>query len=65
MVTSGSVNTAIVGTYTITYDVTDSSGNSATQIIRTIKVVDTTAPAIILTGDSILTLNRGQSFTDP
>jgi hypothetical protein len=32
------VNTAVVGTYTVTYNVTDRSGNAATAITRTVRV---------------------------
>ena len=43
----------IVGTYTVTYDVTDSSGNSAEQKTRTVNVVDTTVPELsTLTSDA-------------
>jgi hypothetical protein len=38
IVVSNPVNTAVVGDYTVTYNVTDSSGNSATQITRTVSV---------------------------
>jgi hypothetical protein len=34
----GSVNTAIVGDYAVTYDVADSSGNAAAQAKRTVRV---------------------------
>ena len=44
------VNTAVVGSYVVTYDVTDSSGNPATQVTRTVDVVDTTVPVITLVG---------------
>jgi hypothetical protein len=47
VVVSGSVNTSAVGTYTLTYSVTDSNGLSATPIIRTVVV---TAPIAQLTG---------------
>jgi len=43
------VNTATVGTYTITYNISDANGNAATQITRTVNVVsppDTTLPII-------------------
>jgi len=43
---STAVNTALVGSYSVTYDVTDSSGNPAIQVIRTVDVVDTTPPTI-------------------
>ena len=36
---SGSVNTAVVGSYIITYNATDSAGNPATAVTRTVKVV--------------------------
>jgi len=34
------VNTSIVGTYEVTYDVTDVGGLSATQVIRTVTVIE-------------------------
>ena len=40
-----SVNTA--GTYTITYNVSDAAGNPATEVTRTVNVVDTFAPKTI------------------
>ncbi len=42
------VNTALTGTYIVTYDVTDAGGNPATQVTRTVNVVDTTVPTISL-----------------
>src|SRR3989344_2528454 len=50
IVTANPVDTNIIGTYFVTYDVMDSSGNPATQITRTVNVVDTTAPIITLVG---------------
>lgn len=49
IVTVNPVNTAVVGPYTVTYNVNDSAGNPATQITRTVNVVaapDTTPPVI-------------------
>src|SRR5207249_2449947 len=46
IVTVNPVNTSLVGTYTITYNVSDSSGNAATQVTRTVNVVHTGAPII-------------------
>ncbi|MDB2664733.1 DUF5011 domain-containing protein, partial [Porticoccaceae bacterium] len=62
---TGSVNTAAAGTYTLTYNVTDDAGNAATPVTRTVVVSDTTAPVITLTGDASITLEVGDSFTDP
>jgi len=45
--TSGTVDTSIVGSYTLTYTATDASGNDATAVVRTVNVVDTTAPEVI------------------
>jgi len=42
----------MVGTYEIFYDSTSSAGNAATTVIRTVNVVDTTAPVITLLGDN-------------
>ncbi|WP_452598301.1 reprolysin-like metallopeptidase, partial [Pontimicrobium sp. MEBiC01747] len=38
IVTSGSVNTASEGTYTITYNVSDAAGNAAIEVVRTVVV---------------------------
>ena len=37
-------NTAIVGTYTVSYNVSDSAHNAAIEVIRTVHVTDQTAP---------------------
>ena len=64
IVTSGSVNTNVAGTYTITYSVSDAAGNSDSTT-RTVTVnPDTTAPVISLVGASIINLNVGDSYTD-
>lgn len=39
-------DTKIVGVYTVTYNVSDSSGNDADEQTRTVNVLDTTAPVI-------------------
>ena len=44
---SGSVNTAVPGSYTLTYSTSDSSSNAATAT-RTVNVVDTALPALTL-----------------
>lgn len=43
-----SVNTSVVGAYTITYNVSDAAGNPATEVTRTVNVSDVDAP--IFTG---------------
>lgn len=43
-VITGNVDTSTIGTYIIEYNATDLSGNQATKVTRTVKVVDTIAP---------------------
>ena len=62
---TSTVDTSIVGSYTVTYTATDSSGNEATAVVRTVNVVDTTAPVIILNGDNPMNIEVGGTFTDP
>jgi hypothetical protein len=65
IITTGAVNTAVAGTYTITYNVSDAAGNAATPIIRTVIVLaDTTPPTISLVGDTTITLMVGDTYTD-
>ena len=64
--TTGSVNTNLVGTYTITYTAKDKTGNTATAT-RTVNVVaakDTTPPVITLAGSNPVTITVGTSYTD-
>ena len=58
------VDTSTVGNYTVTYNVTDTSGNAATEVIRTVSVVDTTAPVITLNGAASVTIEVGSSYND-
>ena len=59
--------TTTPGTYTITYNVSDTSNNAATQVTRLVTVVaspDTTVPVITLTGDASITHEAGADYTD-
>ena len=59
------VNTGVPGTYIVTYDASDSSGNSATQVTRTVNVADNNPPVITLNGPATIIIDIGDSFTDP
>ena len=59
---SGSVNTAVIGTYSIQYRKVDAAGNQSNTVTRTISVTDQTNPIVILTGSSI-TVNFGLGYT--
>lgn len=56
------VNT--VGTYAITYNVSDAAGNAAVQVTRTVNIVDTTPPVITLTGNTTINKTVGETYTD-
>jgi len=50
IITVSNVNTSVAGNYTVTYNVTDTAGNSAQEIIRTVNV---TPGAVTTTGVDI------------
>ena len=57
------VNTANLGSYTITYDCTNGL-QDADQQSRTVTVVDDPPPVLALTGQATVTLECGGSYTD-
>ena len=57
------VNQDGVGDYTVTYDVVDSHGNPATQVTRTVHVVDTTIPVISMNGTDMI-IEVGAPYVD-
>ena len=59
------LNTNRTGTYTLTFNVTDTAGNDAEEVVRKVTVQDTTAPAITLDGDSVVIINVRQPYEDP
>ena len=62
------VDTSTPGTYTITYDAQDQSGNTATQLTRTVNVVGSSGSASIsgtLTQNNTLTAVLDHSIQDP
>lgn len=66
IVSVSNVDTGAVGTYTITYNVTDSAGNPAAEVVRTVIVTgDQTKPVVTLLGDNPYELPVFESFNDP
>jgi hypothetical protein len=59
-----SVDTNTIGSYTVTYTTSDAAGNTASQVTRTVNVVDTTAPVITLIGEAIVTVEAGSDYVD-
>ncbi|MBV1889227.1 MAG: HYR domain-containing protein, partial [Proteobacteria bacterium] len=52
VVATSNVDTSTLGTYTVTYNVSDGSGNAAIPITRTVHVIDVNEPVITLVGDN-------------
>ncbi len=63
IVTTSTVDSNTIGSYTVTYAVEDSSGNVATAV-RTVNVVDTGMPVITILGDNPATVEVGSSYVD-
>ena len=64
VIASGSVNTNVLGSYVLSYNYTDSNGNAASTVTRTVTVVDTTAPVLTLTGDQNIIHEAGVEYMD-
>ncbi|WP_298543369.1 immunoglobulin-like domain-containing protein [uncultured Aquimarina sp.] len=58
------VDTNTVGSYSVRYNATDTSGNNAIEVIRTVNVVDTTAPVISLIGANPQEIELGAGYTE-
>ena len=64
VIDNSAVDTSTIGSYTVTYNVTDASGNSATQITRTVNVVDVSGPIITLSGADPQIIEACDIYTD-
>jgi ABC-type uncharacterized transport system auxiliary subunit len=61
---TGEVNASAPGVYMLSYNYTDAAGNVAQTVTRTVHVVDTTAPLIVLNGDASITHEAGTAYLD-
>jgi parallel beta-helix repeat protein len=67
IVINAAVNTAAVGSYTVTYNVSDAAGNVAVELTRTVTVQaaeDTIKPVITLSGANPQTIIFGHAYTE-
>ena len=62
--TTGSLDVKTPGSYTLTYTATDSAGNEAIPLSRTVNVVDTTGPVITLIGERTVYHTPGIIYSD-
>jgi large repetitive protein len=60
---SGTVDTSTLGSYLVEFMKVDTSGNSGTAV-RTVNVVDTTAPVVTLSGATPVTIFSGSVYSD-
>ncbi|BCE00047.1 BspA family leucine-rich repeat surface protein [Marinicellulosiphila megalodicopiae] len=63
-VITGEVNNDVLGTYTLTYNVSDSSGNVASEVTRNVIIVDTQSPEITLNGESFTRIFLGETYLE-
>lgn len=64
IITVNNVNSNVVGTYAVTYNVSDLSGNPAAEVVRTVNVTpDATAPVITLNSGN-KSIYQGTIYTD-
>jgi len=66
IVTVNPVNTNVIGTYTVTYNVEDAAGNHAVQKTRTVHVVTCPPPvnhAPIITSSPVTQVNEGATYS--
>ena len=62
---TGTINVNVMGTYTLTYNVNDGSGNAATPYMLVVKIDDIEAPVLKLNGQSDMTVDVKTVFVDP
>ena len=58
------VDTSLVGTYVVTYNVSDAADNPAEEVIRTVFVEDNTPPVITLVGANPQEIEVGAGYTE-
>jgi len=62
---TSTVDENVPGNYSVTYECSDSIGNSALQVVRNVNVVDTIPPVITLTPDCVGGIIQIADGTDP
>ena len=65
VIDASAVDTSTPGSYSVTYDISDSGGNAAAQVVRTVNVVDTTPPVITLAGGDLTIECHIGTFAEP
>jgi len=61
-VDDSTVTPSIAGTYSVVYNATDTAGNAASTVVRTVNVSDTEPPVITILGQNPMTIDQGDLF---
>jgi len=64
IIITGLADTNALGDYYVRYNVSDSSGNTADEVLRNVHIVDTTKPIITLTGENPVNTFVGDPYND-
>ncbi|TYB73993.1 immunoglobulin-like domain-containing protein, partial [Bizionia myxarmorum] len=64
LIDASAVNMNVVGSYVVTYNVTDAHTNAAVEVQRTIIVEDNTTPTITLNGAATITVEACGTYTE-
>ena len=64
IVAGDTVDYTTLGIYNITYNVSDAKGNPAIEKIRTVNVIDTTNPVVVLIGNASIDITLGNAYTE-
>jgi endo-1,4-beta-xylanase len=62
---SSTVDVGHVGTGSVTYTATDAAGGQASPVVRSVHVIDTTAPVVTVLGPNPATVECATPFVDP
>ena len=63
VVTTGDIDTSMLGDTTFTFSATDNSGNTQTEA-RILRVTDSISPVIVITGDTDIVHEQGTAYVD-
>lgn len=61
---SGTVDTTILGAYTLEYSYTDFAGNISNTVTRTVTVTDQSAPVVTLVGSASISIMQGSPYSE-
>jgi len=64
VIDASAVDMNTVGSYPVTYNVADAAGNDATEVVRTVDVLDGTPPVITLDGDNPQNILLGDPYVE-